>query len=58
MNNILSREFNKSIAKPKMSDEFYKLSELKGKIIVKTSCGRDKLLKLDINRNINKKSIA
>lgn len=58
MNNILVREFNKSIAKPKMSGDFYKLSELKGKIIVKTSCGRDKLLKLDTNKNINRKSIA
>ncbi len=58
MNNILSREFNKSIVKPKMSGEFYKLSELKGKIIVKTSCGKDKLLKLDTHKNINRKSIS
>lgn len=54
MNNILSKEFNKCIARPKNSGEFYTLQELRGKIIVKTSCGIENLnqFKNNINHNI------
>jgi hypothetical protein len=44
MYNILRKEFPKSILLPNDTSSFYTISQTKGKIIVKTSCGFENLV--------------